>query len=155
MQKRTLLLIFLPAALLITPILTPINYIYKKNAENRVSRLNTLTQSNVSLDYINYYQAYLVLSFLFIVYICQLIQYKIAVYIEIQQNLLYAFLSIVLINLIFNSQITRNSLKHQLQVFLSRIYTIFFNQNFSLLSKQVKRRIIFICLLKVAKIQLI
>jgi hypothetical protein len=137
---RTLLVIFLPAALLITPVLLPLNYTHGKTSAHGVSGLDTLGWSNVGLGHYDRYWAHLALSLIFILHICWVIWTEFTCYIEIRQKSSYAALRTVLIDSIPKAWMTEEALASQLQLFPGKIIAISFNRDFRPLSRSVIRR---------------
>jgi hypothetical protein len=137
---RTLFLVFFPAAVLITPILLPLNYLHGKTATLGVSGLDTLGWSNVSLDHCNRYWAHLVFSLLFVAYVCWTIWIELVHYIGVWQNSPYAALRTVLLDSIPKDWMVDEVLRSQLQAFPGNITDVSFSRDFSVLSQATARR---------------
>ncbi|KAJ6199988.1 hypothetical protein J3E72DRAFT_393450 [Bipolaris maydis] len=137
---RSLLLIFIPASILITPILVSLNYTNGKNAESGVSGLDTLGWSNVGLDQADRYWVHLVLSLLFTAYVCWIIWNELAFYVAARQRSLNITLRTVLIDSILENWMSEKTLASQLQVFSGDITTIYFNRDYSAISKLAAKR---------------
>jgi hypothetical protein len=136
---RTLFLLFSPAALIITPVLVPLNYINGKTATHGVSGLDALGWSNVGLDHCDRYWAHLVFSLLFISYICWIIWIELANFVDIRQHSPYAALRTVLIDCIPEDW-TTDDLVSQLKDFPGNIAAVSFNRDLRLLSLTVAKR---------------
>lgn len=137
---RTLVFIFAPASIVITPILVPINYIHGKNARNGVSGLDKLGWSNVGFDHTKRYWAHLFLCYLFVLYISWMIWREMEVYVTIRNASPHASSRTVLIDCIPDSWMTEKELEEILQIFPGKVVAIVFNRDFSTLSLCVKRR---------------
>ncbi|KAF1967647.1 DUF221-domain-containing protein [Bimuria novae-zelandiae CBS 107.79] len=137
---RTLLLIFLPAALLITPILLPTNYINGKAAKLGVSGIDTLGWSNVGLDHSDRYWVHLILAFLFIAHVCWILWNEFTSYVAIRQNSPSAALRTMLIDAIPGCWMDEARLASQFSVFPGKITAISFNRDFRKLSLLVAQR---------------
>ena len=152
---RTLLKIFAPAALVILPILIPINYVHGKSLVNGVSGLDTLGWSNVGLNYADRYWAHLVLSLLFATHICRIIWTELTAYVSIRQGSKHTAIRTVLVDSIPDDWMSERNLRFQLRVFPGKIDAISFNRDFTSLSKQVKRRQSLVQTLEAAETRLI
>ncbi|KAF2818091.1 DUF221-domain-containing protein [Ophiobolus disseminans] len=137
---RTLIIIFLPASLIITPVLLPLNYVHGKSAALGVSGLDTLGWSNVGLDHSDRFWVHLLFSLLFIAHVCWIVWSELAYYVAVRQSSPHAALRTVLIDSIPEDWLTKRELAAQLEVFPGEITAISFNRNFSPLSHLVARR---------------
>lgn len=137
---RTLLLIFLPAALLITPILLPTNYINGKADKLGVSGIDMLGWSNVGLDHSDRYWVHLILAFLFISHVCWILWNELAFYVAIRQNSPSAALRTMLVDSIPGCWMDEACLASQFSVFPGKITAISFNRDFRKLSHLVGQR---------------
>jgi hypothetical protein len=137
---RSLILIFTPAALLITPILVPLNYTNGKSAVLGVSGLDALGWSNVGLDQADRYWAHLFFSLLFIGHVCWVIWSELAFYVATRQHSRYATLCTVLIDSIPEDWMSEKALTSQLEVFPGEVTTISFNRDYSAISRLAERR---------------
>ncbi|KAJ6212890.1 hypothetical protein PSV09DRAFT_2185410, partial [Bipolaris maydis] len=124
---RALALIFVPASMLILPILIPLNYTKGKTAVLRVSGLDTFRWSNVDR-----YWVHLILSLLFI--------NELAFYVLTRQHLLYAALCTVLIKSILDDWMSKEALISYLEIFLGAVTAISFNRDYNLISWLVEGR---------------
>jgi hypothetical protein len=92
---QTLLVIFVPLACLILPILLPINYIggigsgfaTSSNLTN-VTGVDTVAWGNVSPSHTNRYWAHLVLAIVVVVWVCYVFFAELKVYIRVRQDYL-------------------------------------------------------------------
>ena len=137
---RSLSLIFTPAALLITPILVPLNYTNGKSAVLGVSGLDALGWSNVGLDQADRYWAHLLFSLLFIGHVCWVIWGELAFYVAARQHSPYAALCTVLIDSIPDDWMSEKALTSQLEVFPGEVTAISFNRDYSAISRLAERR---------------
>jgi hypothetical protein len=137
---RTLLLLFSPAALVITPILVPLNYLHGKTATHGVSGLDALGWSNVGLDHCDRYWVHLLFSLMFISYICWLIWIELSHFVEIRQASPYASLRTVLVDSIPEEWMTKEDLVSQFETFPGNVTAVLFNRDFRQLSQIVAKR---------------
>lgn len=137
---RTLLLIFLPAALLITPILLPTNYINGKADKLGVGGIDTLGWSNVGLDHSDRYWVHLILAFLFIAHVCWILWNELASYVVIRQHSPSAALRTMLVEAIPSYWMDEVQLASQFSVFPGKITAVSFNRDFRTLSHLVAQR---------------
>ncbi|KAJ6280863.1 hypothetical protein J3E71DRAFT_178613 [Bipolaris maydis] len=137
---RSLLLIFIPASILITPILVALNYTNGKNAGNGVSGLDTLGWSNIGLDQADRYWAHLVFSSLFTAHVCWIIWNELTFYVAARQRSPSITLRTVLIDSIPDDWMSEKTLASQLQLFPGEITSISFNRDYSAISKLAAKR---------------
>jgi hypothetical protein len=137
---RTLLLLFCPATLLITPVLIPLNYVHGKSATLGVSGIDALGWSNVGLDHCDRYWAHLIFGLLFISYICWIIWIELVHYVEIRQKSPYSALRTVLIDAIPEEWMSKEGLVSQLEAFPGEVIAVSFNRDFRVLSQAIAKR---------------
>ncbi|KAI0569595.1 RSN1-7TM multi-domain protein [Pyrenophora tritici-repentis] len=137
---RSLILIFTPASLLITPILVPLNYTNGKTAVLGVSGLDALGWSNVGLDQADRYWVHLVFSLLFTGHVCWVIWNELTFYVATRQHSPYAALCTVLIDSIPDDWMSEKVLTSQLEVFPGEITAISFNRDYSAISQLAASR---------------
>ncbi|KAI1663587.1 PHM7-cyt multi-domain protein [Pyrenophora tritici-repentis] len=137
---RSLILIFTPASLLITPILVPLNYTNGKTAVLGVSGLDALGWSNVGLDQADRYWVHLLFSLLFIGHVCWVIWSELALYVASRQHAPNAALCTVLVDSIPDDWMSEKVLTSQLEVFPGEVTAISFNRDYSAISKLAERR---------------
>ncbi|CAN9176637.1 unnamed protein product [Alternaria alternata] len=137
---RSLLLIFAPASLLITPILVPLNYTHGKMAVRGVSGLDALGWSNVGLDQADRYWVHLVLALLFTAHVCWVIWSELGFYVAARQHAPSATLRTVLFDSIPDDWMSEKILTSQLQIFPGQITAVSFNRDYSAVSRLAARR---------------
>ena len=137
---RTLLAIFMPACLTITPILIPINYMHGKGAINGVRGLDELGWSNVGLEHSDRYWVHFFLGLILIGTVAWVVWVELEYYIRIRQRSRFASSRTVLIDSIPKEWSTSHQLEKQLQNFPGTVETILFNRNYTSLSRKVRRR---------------
>ncbi|KAI1551660.1 integral membrane protein [Pyrenophora tritici-repentis] len=137
---RSLIVIFTPAALLITPILVPLNYTNGKGAVLGVSGLDVLGWSNVGLDQADRSWAHLLFSLVFIGHVCWVIWSELALYVASRQHAPNAALCTVLVDSIPDDWMSEKVLTSQLEVFPGEVTAISFNRDYSAISKLAERR---------------
>jgi hypothetical protein len=151
---QTLLVIFVPLACLILPILLPINYIggvgsgfaTSSNSGN-VTGLDTVAWGNVSPSKTNRYWAHLVLAIVVVVWVCYVFFAELKVYIRVRQDYLTspehrlrASATTVLVSTIPKKWLTEKALMGLYDVFPGGIRNIWINRNYDELSNKVHYR---------------
>jgi calcium permeable stress-gated cation channel len=151
---QTLLIIFIPLACLILPILLPINYIggigssfAASSNSSTVTGLDTVAWGNVSLSHTNRYWAHLVLAIVVVVWVCYVFFAELKVYIRVRQDYLTsaehrlkASATTVLVNAIPRKWLTEKALTGLYDVFPGGIRNIWINRNYDELSNKVHYR---------------
>ncbi|KAJ5933702.1 hypothetical protein N7454_006031 [Penicillium verhagenii] len=153
---RMLLKIFLPLALVLLPVLLPINRVGGKGTtyENGtsgtrwdVTGLDQLAWGNVKPNQTHRYWAHLVMAILVIVYICAIFFDELRGYIRMRQayltspqHRLRASATTVLVTAIPTDWLTIEALDNLFDVFPGGIRNIWINRNFDELNHKVKRR---------------
>jgi hypothetical protein len=137
---RTLFILFCPAALVITPVLIPLNYLHGKTATLGVSGLDALGWSNVGLDHCDRYWAHLVFGLFFISYVCWIIWIELAHYVEIRQKSPSSALCTVLIDAIPEDWMSTEDLVSQFEAFPGKVTAVSFNRDFRVLSQAIAKR---------------
>lgn len=154
---RTLLKIFIPAALIILPILIPLNLIHGKGssfasgngdtAARNVTGLDQLTWGNVRPTQTTRYWAHWLLALLLIVYVCYVAFDELRVYIRMRQayltspqHRLRASATTVLVSSIPQKWCTMEALDGLYDVFPGGIRNIWLNRNYDEISEKVQRR---------------
>ncbi len=151
---QTLLVIFVPLACLILPILLPINYIggigsnfaTSSNSSN-VTGLDTVAWGNVSPAHTNRYWAHLVMAIVVVVWVCYVFFAELKVYIRVRQDYLTspehrlkASATTVLVGSIPKKWLTEKALMGLYDVFPGGIRNIWINRNFDELLNKVHDR---------------
>lgn len=157
---QTLLIIFIPMALIIIPILIPINYIGgigqdvtvnttdSDNTNNaNVTGLDTLAWGNVRGTKTHRYWAHLILAVLVILWVCGVIFAEMRVFIKIRQDWLTtaehrlrASATTVLVSSIPDKWISEEALRGLFDVFPGGIRNIFLTRDLTLLLDKIKKR---------------
>jgi hypothetical protein len=155
---QTLLIIFVPLALLLIPILVPINYIGGKgtvtvdptsstNATYNVTGLDVVAWSNVAPKNVNRYWAHLVLAVIVVLWVCGVFFAELRVYIRVRQDYLTsaehrlrASATTVLVSAIPEKWLTITALEGLYDVFPGGIRNIWINRNYDKLLEKVHAR---------------
>ena len=152
---QTLLVIFVPLACLILPILLPINYIGWNRIQDfsllqfepNVTGLDTVAWGNVSPKHTDRYWAHLVLAIVVVVWVCYVFFAELKVYIRVRQDYLTsaehrlkASATTVLVNSIPRKWLTEKALMGLYDVFPGGIRNIWINRNYDELSNKVHYR---------------
>ncbi|TVY52138.1 Uncharacterized protein LCER1_G006369 [Lachnellula cervina] len=159
---QTLLIIFIPLAFVIIPILVPINSIggkgsdyalgFGNNTDNNsnhanVTGLDQLAFGNVRPDHTHRYWAHLILAIVVIVWVCGVFFSELRVYIKVRQDYLTsaehrlrASATTVLVSSIPRKWLTQEALAGLYDVFPGGIRNIWINRNFDELLDKIKQR---------------
>ncbi|KAI1624840.1 hypothetical protein EDD37DRAFT_628140 [Exophiala viscosa] len=153
---RTLLKIFVPAALIILPILIPLNavdgrggdYAVGKNANaSNVTGLDTLAWGNVAPNHTGRYWAHWLLALSLIIWVCYIAFDELRNYIRMRQayltspqHRLRASATTVLVSSIPQKWCTVEALDGLYDVFPGGLRNIWINRNFDELNDKIKRR---------------
>lgn len=146
---RFLLKIFVPAALVILPILLPLNKLHGKGSAGTppVTGLDTLAWGNVALTRTSRYWAHWVLAVFLICYICLIVWDELRGYIRMRQayltspqHRLRASATTVLISSIPRKWCTVEALDGLYDVFPGGIRNIWINRNFDELNEKTNKR---------------
>ncbi|KAI1007509.1 hypothetical protein K3495_g719 [Podosphaera aphanis] len=178
---QTLLVIFIPMAIVILPILLPINYVggrgssYREevvnatNATNanetsaaNVKGLDTLAWGNIRPTRTQRYWAHLTLAALVIIWVCTVFFLELRVYIRVRQehltsaeHRLRASATTVLVSAIPRKWLSEESLTRLYDVFPGGIRNIWINRNFDDLLEKIQHREYIYQLLEGAETELI
>ncbi|KAK0111405.1 hypothetical protein ONS95_001767 [Cadophora gregata] len=156
---QTLLVIFIPLALVILPILVPLNYHggrgphYANETAGtseqgiNVKGLDVLAWGNVRPTHTHRYWAHLILALLVIVWVCSVFFTELRVYIKVRQDYLTsaehrlkASATTVLVSAIPSKWLTTEALSGLYDVFPGGIRNIWINRNFDELLEKIKQR---------------
>ncbi|KAI9673862.1 MAG: hypothetical protein M1817_002068 [Caeruleum heppii] len=153
---RTLLKIFLPLALLILPVLVPLNSVGGRGSafavgaydgQTNVTGLDQLSWGNVRPEQTSRYWAHLVLAITVVVYSCYTFYDELRGYIRLRQayltspqHRLRASATTVLVQAIPRKWLTVEALDGLYDVFPGGVRNIWINRDFDELSDKVKRR---------------
>ncbi|KAI9720624.1 MAG: hypothetical protein M1812_002804 [Candelaria pacifica] len=153
---RTLLRIFVPLALLILPILLPINAVGGKGTKPvptnlsqkyNVTGLDTLAWGNVTPEKTNRYWAHLVLAVIVVVWVCYVSFDELKHYIKVRQSYLTSpqhrlekSARTVLITAIPSHLLSEGALHALFDLFPGGLRKIWINRNYDELKEKVERR---------------
>lgn len=159
---QTLLVIFIPMALVIIPILVPINFIGGVNDEftgngtdpvtgrksnNTPTGLDTLAWGNVSPANTGRYWAHLILAVLVVLWVCGVFFAELRVFVKIRQDWLTtaehrlrASATTVLVNAIPEKWLTEEALRGLFDVFPGGIRNIWLTRDFTELLEKIHKR---------------
>ncbi|KAI8956389.1 DUF221-domain-containing protein [Xylaria longipes] len=163
---QTMLIIFIPMATVIIPILVPINYVGGRshnfstngtnstngpdvtdNQGNTISGLDTLAWGNVKDENYRRYWAHLVLAILVVVWVCGVIFAELRVYIKVRQDWLTtaehrlrASATTVLVSGIPDKWLSEEALKGLFDVFPGGIRNVWLTRDLTHLLDKIKKR---------------
>jgi hypothetical protein len=170
---QTLLIIFVPLACVLLPILIPINYIGGRNTtslttggsaddEGAPGGLDTLAWGNVSPSQTHRYWAHLLMAIVVVVWVCYVFFAELRVYIRVRQDYLTsaehrlrASATTLLVNAIPDKWLTIEALEGLFDVFPGGIRNIWINRNYNPLLDKVKERESVVAKLESAETELI
>ncbi|KAI9868616.1 MAG: hypothetical protein M1813_004466 [Trichoglossum hirsutum] len=145
---RTLLKIFIPIALVILPILLPLNLVGGLGAKGDVKGMDQLSWTNVNTHkHVKRYWAHLILAVCVVCYVCYIFYDELRGYIRLRQayltspqHRLRASATTVLVTAIPRKWLTIEALDKLYDVFPGGLRNIWINRNFDELSEKVKKR---------------
>lgn len=157
---QTLLIIFVPIALVVIPILIPLNFVdglgrsvVKDNetdtdGESRIpTGLDTLAWGNISKAHQGRRTAHLILALLVIIWVCGVFFSELRVYVKIRQDYLTsaehrlrASANTVLVSSIPNKWLTEEALRGLFDVFPGGIRNVWLTRDFTKLLEKIHRR---------------
>ena len=153
---RTLLVIFVPIAVIVIPILIPLNYVDGRGQEvvadegdegESVTGLDTLAWGNIKPENSSRYTAHLILALCVIIWVCTVFFIELRVYIKVRQDYLTsaehrlrASATTVLVNSIPSKWLSEEALRGLFDVFPGGIRNIWLNRDLSELLDKVKQR---------------
>ncbi|KAK7981623.1 hypothetical protein PG988_003861 [Apiospora saccharicola] len=156
---QTLLIIFIPMALVIIPILVPINYHggLSQNFENskndnksrqaNITGFDTLAWGNVAPEKTNRYWAHLILAIAVILWVCGVFFAEMKVFVKIRQDWLTtaehrlrASATTVLVSAIPDKWLTEEALMGLFDVFPGGIRNIWLTRDFTTLLEKIQKR---------------
>lgn len=123
-------MIFVPAAVLVCPILIPINYTHgKSTATGGVSGLDTFGWSNVGLNHADRFWAHLLIGWLFIGFVCVVIWIELAYYVQILQVSRHRDICTILVEAIPRDYMTAESIKQCFSIFPGKVIGVAINED--------------------------
>ncbi|SPN97561.1 related to PHM7 - similarity to A.thaliana hyp1 protein [Cephalotrichum gorgonifer] len=155
---KTLLVIFVPIAVVVIPILVPLNYVDGRGQEvvadrnataaaEDVSGLDTLAWGNIKAENTSRYWAHLVLALLVIGWVCLVFFLELRVYVKVRQDYLTsaehrlrASATTVLVNSIPSKWLSEEALKGLFDVFPGGIRNIWLNRDLNVLLDKIHER---------------
>jgi hypothetical protein len=156
---KTLLIIFVPIAAIVIPILLPLNYSDGKGqglltndtdtdvTNDSVRGLDTLAWGNVSPKNTDRYWAHLVLAICVVVWVCTVFFFELKVYIKVRQDYLTsaehrlrASATTVLVNNVPSKWLTEDALNGLFDVFPGGIRNIWLTRDLTHLLDKIKQR---------------
>ena len=155
---QTLLIIFLPIAFIVIPILIPINYvggigqdvvtnITADNDASEITGLDTLAWSNLSPAHQGRRWAHLILALCVIIWVCFVFFTELRVYVKVRQDYLTsaehrlrASANTVLVNGIPSKWYTEDALRGLFDVFPGGIRNIWLTRDFTALLDKIHKR---------------
>jgi len=176
---QTLLIIFVPLACVLLPILLPINYVGGRNTTGLTAAntnatdgapgsvdmpggLDTLAWGNVSPNQTHRYWAHLLLGIVVVIWVCYVFFAELRVYIRVRQDYLTsaehrlrASATTVLVTAIPEKWLTREALQGLYDVFPGGIRNIWINRNYDPLLEKVREREGVVSMLEAAETDLI
>ena len=159
---KTLLRIFIPLAILILPILIPLNLLEGRGTKNGVTGLDQVSWTNVSPAHTNRYWAHLSLAVAVVLWVCRVSRLELLSYTRLRHQYLAASqrldrisTSTILITDIPDALLSVEQLASVYSVFPHGVRKISINRNFSKLARDVKNRAECALALEVAETRLI
>ncbi|KAG9250619.1 uncharacterized protein F5Z01DRAFT_349304 [Emericellopsis atlantica] len=157
---RTLLVIFIPIASVVMPVLIPLNYVdgrgtninvdendRRRKFNDTVTGLDTLAWSNVKAENTSRYTAHLLMAILVVIWICTVFFFELKVYIKVRQDYLTsaehrlrASATTVLISQIPSKWLTEEALFGLFDVFPGGVRNIWLNRDLSELLDKIALR---------------
>ncbi|PKS09026.1 hypothetical protein jhhlp_003639 [Lomentospora prolificans] len=156
---KTLLIIFIPIATVVLPILIPLNYVDGKGHEvvadtdddtqdpNAVTGLDTLAWGNITPQNTERYWAHLILALCVIGWVCTVFFFELRVYIKVRQDYLTsaehrlrASATTVLVNSIPSKWLSEEALRGLFDVFPGGIRNVWLNRDLQVLLDKVHER---------------
>ncbi|KAI0597867.1 hypothetical protein F4775DRAFT_557786 [Biscogniauxia sp. FL1348] len=157
---QTLLVIFIPMALIIIPILVPLNYVngrsqdFSVNGTNNtdgpnsnITGLDTLAWGNVDPEHTRRYWAHLVLAVLVVIWVCGVFFFEFRVYIKIRQDWLTtaehrlrASATTVLVSGIPDKWLSEEALRGLFDVFPGGLRNVFLTRDLTVLLEKIAKR---------------
>lgn len=154
---QTLLLIFIPIAVVVIPILVPINYVggesnnftnsSQGSSKDTITGLDTLAWGNIVPTKVNRYWAHLVLALGVIIWVCTVFFFELRIYIKVRQDWLTtaehrlrASATTVLVSGIPDKWLNETSLSGLFDVFPGGLRNIWLTRDFNPLLDKIKER---------------
>ncbi|KAH8912578.1 DUF221-domain-containing protein [Coniochaeta sp. PMI_546] len=154
---QTLLVIFIPIALVVIPILIPINFVggigrtvlsnTTDTSSTQITGLDTLAWGNLSPQHQRRRWAHLILALCVIVWVCYVFFYELRVYIKVRQDYLTsaehrlrASANTVLVSSIPGKWYTEEALRGLFDVFPGGIRNIWLTRDFTKLLEKIHKR---------------
>ncbi|KAI6785302.1 uncharacterized protein J7T54_006944 [Emericellopsis cladophorae] len=157
---RTLLVIFIPIACVVIPVLIPLNYVdgrgkninvneneSKQTSNETVIGLDTLAWGNVKPENSSRYAAHLIMAILVVIWICTVFFFELKVYVKVRQDYLTsaehrlrASATTVLVSEIPGKWLTEEALRGLFDVFPGGVRNIWLNRDLSELLDKIALR---------------
>lgn len=156
---KTLLVIFVPIAFVVIPILIPLNYVDGRGQEvvadlkdtadggETVTGLDTLAWGNIKAKNTDRYWAHLILALLVITWVCLVFFLELRVYVKVRQDYLTsaehrlrASANTVLVNSIPLKWLSEEALRGLFDVFPGGIRNVWLNRDLTALLEKIKER---------------
>ncbi|PHH49088.1 Uncharacterized protein RSN1 [Ceratocystis fimbriata CBS 114723] len=157
---KTLLVIFVPIAMVVIPILIPLNYVDGRghdvnhrskgnpfNNATSVTGLDTLAWGNVKPTHTSRYGVHLFLAICVVIWVCTVFYFEMRVYIKVRQDYLTsaehrlrASATTILVNSIPSKWLSKEALRGLFDVFPGGIRNIWLNRDLSVLLAKVHER---------------
>lgn len=155
---KTLLVIFVPIAIIVIPILIPLNYIDGRSLEvfasanhedtgGTVTGLDTLAWGNIKAENTERYWVHLILALLVISWVCTVFFLELRVYINVRQDYLTgaehrlrASATTILVNSIPSKWLSKEALQGLFDVFPGGVSNIWLNRDLGVLLAKIHER---------------
>ncbi|KFA50706.1 hypothetical protein S40293_07836 [Stachybotrys chartarum IBT 40293] len=155
---KTLLVIFIPIAAVVMPILIPINYVggrgqnvdvseTNRNSTLEPSGLDTLAWGNVRAENTSRYGAHLLMAILVVIWVCTVFFFELRVYIKVRQDYLTsaehrlrASATTVLVNSIPAKWLSEEALLGLFDVFPGGVRNVWLNRDLTKLLDKITQR---------------
>ena len=154
---KTLLRVFIPLALLILPILIPINLYSGRGVHNGVSGLDQMAWTNIDPSHTNRYWAHLCLSVLVVLWVCRVFWHELNSYTRLRQRRLMsqAPSTTVLVTDIPRELISVERLERIYSIYPGGVRKVWLQRDYSELYDRVDERKTWVLKLEAAETRLI
>lgn len=159
---KTLLRIFFPLALVIVPVLIPINLLDGRGRRGGVGGLDQLSWTNISPEHTNRYWAHLVLAVVVVLWVCHVFQIELRKFIRLRQEHLISpehsggpSGTTNLVTDIPKELLTIGALEALYSAYPGGVQSVFINRDFTTLARKVRTRDRLVLMLEAAETRLI
>lgn len=154
---KTLLRIFIPVAIVVLPVLIPINLYGGRGPQNGVGGLDRMSWTNIAPSQTSRYWTHLCLSLLVVAWVCRIFWYELDSYTRLRQNrlLFQAPGTTVLVTDIPEDLISTEGLQRLYSVYPGGVRKVWLQRDYSKLADKVQERDVWALTLEAAETRLI